>query len=320
MQGRGWLPDPGARAGLAGWGWRGRCGQLGPQGVWRHRAAAVTGKLGRVLHSLLDLLLPVHCAGCGSLGRTLCSGCQALLGSPVRVYPPCCETGPPVYALGTYRGRLRAALLAYKEQGRRDLAGPFGDALARGLLRLPPGSDGAQFPPGSGGVWLVPVPSRRSAAARRGGQHVTLLARRAAAGLASAGVPAAVAPALRMARGVRDSVGLAPPARQANLAGRVLLRQAGLPPTGTSVTLVDDVATTGATAAECVAVLLQMGVAVPAIVVLAAAGCHTPSMPQRADTNHSVDPATRGSRPWRADPRRTTVRSSASLPVREEAR
>ncbi|HEY3894768.1 MAG TPA: ComF family protein [Pseudonocardiaceae bacterium] len=310
----------GARAGLAGWGWRGRCGQLGPQEVWRHRAAAVTGKLGRVLHSLLDLLLPVHCAGCGSPGRALCSGCQALLGSPVRVYPPCCEAGPPVYALATYRGRLRAALLAYKEQGRRDLAGPFGDALARGLLRLPPGSGGAGFPPGSGGVWLVPVPSRRSAAARRGGQHVTLLVRRAAAGLASAGVPAAVAPALRMAPGVRDSVGLAAPDRQANLAGRVLLRQAGLPPAGTSVMLVDDVTTTGATAAECVTVLLQMGVVVPAIVVLAAAGCHSPSIPHRGDTNHSVDPATRVSRPWRADPWRTTVRASASLPIREEAR
>lgn len=291
-----------------------------PSEVGSRRAAGITGKLGRVLHSLLDLLLPVHCAGCGLPGPALCPGCQALLGSLVRVYPPCCEAGPPVYALARYHGRVRAALLAYKEQGRRDLAGPLGDALAHGLLRLAPGSGGVRLAPGSGGVWLVPVPSRRSAAARRGGQHVTLLARRAAAELASAGVPAAVAPALRMAPGVRDSVGLAAPARQANLAGRVLLRQAGLPPAGTPVMLVDDVVTTGATAAECVTALLQKGVAVPAIVVLAAAGCHTPSISQRADSNHRVDPATRGSRPWRADPRRTTVRTSASLPVREEAR
>ncbi|MGB6163401.1 MAG: ComF family protein, partial [Pseudonocardiaceae bacterium] len=129
-----------------------------------------------MLNSLLDLVLPVNCGGCGVPGPLLCIDCEALLRALVRVYPPCCEAGPPVYALGNYRGRLRGALLAYKERGRRDLAGPLGSALAGALLRLK-----LTAGPGSGGMWLVPVPSRRSAAARRGGPHVELLARRAAA-------------------------------------------------------------------------------------------------------------------------------------------
>lgn len=174
-----------------------------------------------------------------------------------------------MYALGAYRGRLRTALLAYKERGRRDLACPLGDALAAALLTL--------LPPASGAVCLVPVPSRWSAAARRGGQHVALLADRAAAALAGAGVAAAVAPALRMAPGVRDSVGLDRASRQANLAGRVLVRSAGLPPAGIPVVLVDDVVTTGATAAACTSALLQVGVEVPAIVALATSGRHAPS-------------------------------------------
>lgn len=231
------------------------------------------GTLGEVLNPLLDLLLPVECGGCAVPGPLLCPDCAGLLGAPVRVYPPCCTAGPPVYALGTYRGRLRTALLAYKERGRRDLAAPLGAALASALLQLP--SLDAQRR--RAGVWLVPVPSRRVAAGRRGGQHMTVLARLAAASLAGAGVAAAVAPALRVAPGVRDSVGLAAAARQANLAGRVLPRRAGLPPAGTAVVLIDDVVTTGTTAAACAAALLRTGADVPAIVVLAAAGCHAPS-------------------------------------------
>jgi predicted amidophosphoribosyltransferase len=235
-----------------------------------------------MLRPLLDLLLPLDCGGCGVPGAALCPGCEGLLGTPVQVYPPCCAAGPPVYALGAYHGRLRAALLAYKERGRRDLAGPLGSALASALLHLrsqDPGLEDSSLSPtqlGSG-VCLVPVPSRGAAAARRGGQHVTLLAQRAAAALAGAGVTAAVAPALRVGQGARDSVGLAAAARQANLAGRVLLRRAGLPPAGTPVVLIDDVVTTGATAAACAAALLRTGGDVPAIVVLAAAGCYAPS-------------------------------------------
>lgn len=231
------------------------------------------GRVGAVLRPLLDLLLPVECGGCGVPGAVLCPGCAALLRAPMRVYPPCCETGPPVYALGAYHGRLRTALIAYKERGRRDLAAPLGDALASALFQLhslPPER------PRREGVWLVPVPSRAAAAGRRGGQHVESVARRAAAELARGGVAAAVAPALRMAWGVRDSVGLAAAARQANLAGRVLARRAGLPPAGTAAVLVDDVVTTGATAAACAAALLRTGVVVPAIVVLAAVDRHIP--------------------------------------------
>src|SRR5690348_8842370 len=148
----------------------------GPWGPVRQRGS---GKLGRVLRHLLDLLLPVDCGGCGTPGAVLCPDCAALLGVPSQVYPACCPTGPPVYALGNYHGRLRAAILAYKERGRRDLANPLGAALAAALLQI------RSLHPdcGSGTVWLVPVPSRNAAAGRRGGQHVALLARRAAAAL-----------------------------------------------------------------------------------------------------------------------------------------
>jgi hypothetical protein len=77
--------------------------------------------------------------------------------------------------------------------------------------------------------------------------------------------------------------------------------------------LVDDVVTTGATAAACAAALLRAGVKMPAIVVLAAAGCHAPSYPPGGDTTHSVEAGERDVRLWRGHLRRTTVPGSASI-------
>jgi len=238
------------------WGQCRGWGQLGPgRGVARKD---------QQVRALLDLLLPTPCTGCGRTGSSWCERCAALLGRVARVHPPQLGAAPPAYALARYAGPVRAAVLGYKERGRRALAGPLGEALATALAALP------AVPAGC--CWLVPVPSRRGAAARRGGQHVEALAAAAAVALAGRGRPAAVAPALRMARGVRDSVGLAPAARRQNLAGRVLLRPGGCPPPGTPVVLIDDVLTTGATAAACSAVLARSGVEVCAVVVLASAG------------------------------------------------
>jgi predicted amidophosphoribosyltransferase len=213
-----------------------------------------------VLTELLDLVLPPRCAGCGG-PEACCPSCLAEFGGPTRVHLP----GRPAYALADYQGAPRELVIAFKERGRRDLATGLGSLLGNAVRAVPEADL-------TGTVWLVPAPSRRSASRRRGGPHVLRLARAAARALAT-DTPVAVAPALVLAPGARDSTGLAAKARRANLAGRV--RPTGaLPPPGTRVVLLDDVVTTGATAAECARVLRSCDVHVAAVLALTSAAGH----------------------------------------------
>jgi predicted amidophosphoribosyltransferase len=220
-----------------------------------------------VLATLIDLFLPVVCAGCATAGVSLCVRCAGAFDGPFDVHRPAIANGPPAHALATYGDTARTVVLSFKERGRRDLAEPLGRMLAAVLPtldRLEPNPDGTW--------WLVPAPSRPRAARRRGGSHMLALARRVAAALATRGHHAAVAPALRMSNRALDSAGLPADARAANLAGRIRIDPDGAPPPDTSVILLDDVLTTGATAAACVAALTDAGHHVAAVLTLTATG------------------------------------------------
>lgn len=208
-----------------------------------------------LLTGLVDLLLPGGCGGCGRAGAGWCDRCAAAC-APRRLRLP---GGLVVAAAGRYSGPLRTALLAFKERGRRDLAPELGSVLAAPLSTIESGP---------GAPWLVPAPSRRSAARGRGGDHVRRLCEVLAARVAWQGQEVVVAPALGLRGGARDSVGLGAAERAANLAGRLRPLPRGLPPPGTTIVLVDDVVTTGATLRACQRALAAEGIATAGAVVL----------------------------------------------------
>lgn len=188
---------------------------------------------------------------------------------PVQLSP---RVDPEVqaWALGRYGGPRRNAIIAMKERGRRDLTAPLGTALSTALGRL--GTWGVLDT--SAPLVLVPAPSRSRAARRRGGDPVARTA-------TSAVGQGAVCSALSMAWGARDSVGLSAAQRRSNLRGRVRLTAQGSAlatmlarPAGqvATVVFVDDVMTTGATAAESISVLRGAGIGVSAAVVIAGVG------------------------------------------------
>jgi len=208
--------------------------------------------IGGWVAAALDLVLPTGCAGCERSGPLLCPSCAAALGCPARpARPDPCPVGlPPCRVVAAYGGPVRATLLAYKEHGRVDLAGPLGAALARAVAAAAP----------AGPVLLVPVPSRRAAVRARGGDHLARLARAAAARLRTAGRPAAVLPAVAVVGPVRDSAGLTAAERAANLRGALRVRHRRLAVARAApLVIVDDLLTTGATLAAVAEALATAG-------------------------------------------------------------
>jgi predicted amidophosphoribosyltransferase len=215
--------------------------------------------------SLLDLICPTRCEGCGEPGRIVCARCGWLLATtPHRHWPSPCPAGmPPVWIVAGYEGPVRQLLLGYKERGAIGLAPTLAACIAATALA-------AAGPVGTRLV-LVPVPSSRAAVRRRGDDVVELLAHRAARLMRSRGVAAVAVAALAQGRAVPDSAGLSASRRAANLRGalRVDRGAARLLPSDTLV-VVDDLVTTGATVTEATRALESHGWVVRAAVAVAA--------------------------------------------------
>jgi predicted amidophosphoribosyltransferase len=221
------------------------------------------------LAAVVDLAAPRLCAGCAEPGAAWCGGCRATSAGPSRARPSPEPPGlPPVWAAGAYEGRLRRAVLAWKDDGRVDLRRAWGEALAECALAALPAHQRA------GGLLVVPAPSAAGAVRARGRDHGWELARAASAGLRSAGCPAHAVRLLAHGRRVRDQAGLSAAERAANLSGAVRARPLPVRWAG-AVLLVDDICTTGSTAAECADALAGVGLRPAACAVLAATARHS---------------------------------------------
>lgn len=228
------------------------------------------------LLALVELAAPSACAGCGTGGTRWCMDCHGVLtGTGPRAWEPTpCPPGlPPTWTGPAYDGPVRAAVVAWKEQGRADLTPVLAAALRPVLAGALAGSAPHALAVAQGRpVALVPAPSARSSTRARGRSPVTELA-------AAATRPDLVVDALRLGRRVQDQAGLHAAQRAANLAHAVqVCSRAARALVGVPCVLVDDVITTGATLQECARSLRAAG-AGPVIAATVAATARRPPRP-----------------------------------------
>jgi predicted amidophosphoribosyltransferase len=200
-------------------------------------------------NALLDLAGAERCCGCGRRGDVLCRACAGSL----RPAPPVRSIAGVDRALAAvdYVDPARALVLALKLGGRRRAAAPLAAAMWSLVVRE--------------GLWggvVTWVPARAADVRMRGFDHAELLARAVAC---RTGLPAR---RLLIRTGpAPDQASLGAAERRHNLAGAF-----GARPCPPGVVLVDDLVTTGATAAACAAALRAAG----AETVELLAACRTP--------------------------------------------
>lgn len=159
-----------------------------------------------------------------------------------------CRTGlrgfDAAYCFGSYEGTLRELIHLYKYGRIQTLARPLADLLAA-ALPLDERFDA-----------VTPVPLHWRKQWQRGFNQSDLLARVLAR---RRGIP--VVRALRRARSTQTQAGLSNAERRKNVAAAFQCRRGGGTLAGRRVLLIDDVMTTGSTAAACARVLKQAGAA-----------------------------------------------------------
>lgn len=229
--------------------------------------------------ALADVFFPRECFSCGrgvegERRLDLCEGCAAALRLPEGRYCVKCGAAMAEYAskcpnchnmrirmkesraYGGYEGALREALIAYKFEGRMDMARSFGEMAARtareawGEVRLDA---------------VVGLPLHRLRRRERGFDQSDEIARRCASGLGvryAGGI-------LKRVRATESQVGLSKTARMKNVSGAFSAKaREGVK----RILLVDDIMTTGATASEAARALLRAGAREVYVVTVARAG------------------------------------------------
>lgn len=202
------------------------------------------------LKALNQLLFPVRCVGCATLGNDICTACLMdwncqNLHTTIRfggVEPL------PVFSFTYYTPVARRIILSAKESHIKSSDDLLIDAITETVKRFLENE------------WidaLIPIPSRRANVRKRGREFIADIVSASAENLGLSTYPILI-----HSRKVRDQSGLDLTERWNNLDGAFVLSTREKLPASARVLLVDDLVTTGATLIEAARALNYAGIEV----------------------------------------------------------
>ena len=215
----------------------------------------------KMLHHMLDLLLPQRCVSCRALGENLCRSCigrfsklptlrcplcNAVVAKQYTLCRQCRMTHPKlrgIVTIGAFAGPLRHAIHHFKYQNRTSLAQDLGELISQFVMD-------AEIPPCAA---IVPIPLHPKREAARGFNQASLLALAVSERLH---LPVLSDSIVRTVD-TPPQVGLSREQRLRNVAGAFSARRGAFNHGG--MLLLDDVATTGATLITCAQQLVHEG-------------------------------------------------------------
>jgi ComF family protein len=246
---------------------------------------------GRAAESLFAVLFPSDCRICAAplvkisrlpvcqdclaqihaIGGKVCDLCgervhatYALPGADGVIRCPLCSRIAPPFAravaYGSYEGGLRELIHLLKYGGVRPAASILGRMLAEVIAALEPEFSAVELAAGETAIAVIPVPLHKTKRRQRGFNQAELIARSALKLGAGSGRLSLMVNVLERHRETESQIGLTAHQRRQNLRGAFTVARPEQIK-GRSVLLVDDVLTTGTTAAECARVLLRAGAA-----------------------------------------------------------
>lgn len=213
------------------------------------------------IQSLKELIYPEICLCCGETGAKICDSCSRYwLAKPNRSK----VENIWLFFVATYDEATSQVILAAKEAGNKDavrlIARSIASSVSFAIVNL-----GISQP-----INLVTIPSQLSAIRRRGRDHIKDLAQEVIIQLNQQDINAICLPILKPIKKIKDQSDLNGLQRKENMNHAFTVKSS--PISQSTVILIDDLVTTGASIQEGVRALSEAKITVDAVVTACAVG------------------------------------------------
>lgn len=239
-----------------------------------------------VFKTMVNLILPVGCAGCDLPDCVLCDDCASMF-KEWHKDPLISVMCGNIYSCSTYVGFVRKSLLCWKDHSNQLLDKPFSYLVSQLMIKVISDYENSRNSYENSyesncenncentdeniieNLIIVPIPSSSKSQRKRGRKHMDPIAKYVSKNLKEYGINARVVKAIKMGKIKVKSVQVKGSRGRSLRTTKGFLVDTRIVPKGCKVILLDDIITTGSTMKNCVEALKDCGITVFACFAIA---------------------------------------------------